>query len=81
MKQELLLLCISLSFTSTAQKIRFTDPRNRWVTEWGGGDGVSSYSGGSWYRLGPDTVINTMTYRYLSDSLSGWSCFIDQHGF
>ena len=68
MKKLLLILLTTLSVTVSAQKIRFTDSRNHWVTH--GSAGMEGCYFDNYSQYGMDTVIYMHTYKQLYNSCS-----------
>jgi len=71
MKKYLAVLFVLLVGQSFAQKIRFTDSGNRWITHYRVGSDPTPYSGGNFFRIGNDTSILGHTYKMLIDSNIG----------
>lgn len=63
LKPVLILLLLLTAQVSFAQKIRFTDTTNKWRTYWTGKPPMQSYNSYGWVK---DTVINSLSYRYLN---------------
>ena len=73
MKTTICLLLLAFSFASSAQKIRFTDHRNHWITQWLAYDGTDTHMGGSYYRCGRDTTMFSKVYASIVDSQVGYN--------
>ena len=64
MKKLLLIFLLAISATAQAQKLRFTDPGNHWITM----GYVSFTSFGQYFGLGADTVMYLHTYKPMLDT-------------
>lgn len=81
--------CLSATFSSTAQKIQFTDSLNVWLEE--GADASAGIFTHTRYYYKGDTIINGLFYRTLYDQYcsksmatwppSSWICYNSRAGF
>jgi type IX secretion system substrate protein len=65
MKTFLFSLFVITTLSASAQKIRFTDPGNRWTTMGAAGTDGCPFQHGLYF--GPDSIIEGHTYRTFSD--------------
>ena len=74
MKPILIILLFSIALNASAQKIRFTETTNQWMTTSVNGDGCyfSTY-----FSYGTDTIIHGITYRKLFGNGSQYSGYHD----
>ena len=69
MRTTLSILLIVFFATASAQKIRFTDPRNHWVTT--GQRGMPTIYFGNHFSYGSDSVMFSNTYKPIIESGGG----------
>src|SRR6185437_14565301 len=66
MKKLLFIILALLSIAASAQKIRFTDNKNRWGSH--GTRSAEACPFATFFSYGVDTIINLRTYKRFADS-------------